>query len=502
MPSTPNDSGDGNFANLLWQAAERWPERVAIVEDDQSRSFADLGRLAASAAHAIAQGGVVPGDVVAILARRGAASAAAFFGSLATGAVTCMVNEAYRPRQVRHVLERTGARILVVSTEFWTELEGQLPEGITRIDPDDLAPSGTFTPVPRAADDPAQLIFTSGSTGQPKAVLSSHANLWAGAQIVPAYLGIEASDRIGSLLPFSFVYGFSQLACGLATGASVVIERATLPNDIVEGLRRGGVTVLAGVPPLWAQLLPVLERAPLEDLRIATCAGGRLAPEMVKRLRTCQPHTNLFLMYGLTEVFRSTYLPPDEVDAHPDSMGRAIPHSEVVVVNDEGRPCAPGEIGELVHAGPTVSLGYWRDPEATAAVFRPHPLRPESGERAVFSGDLVRQDEQGLLYYVGRRDRMIKTLGFRVSPDEVADALLASGLVREAAVTSEPDEARGQRIVAHVVLKDGAAVLGVKQFCGVELPRYMQPARYQVHEMLPRNATGKIDLQALDSMRK
>ncbi len=502
MPSIPNDSGAGNFANLLWQAEERWPSHAAIIEDGQARSFAHLGRLAASAAHAITGAGVGPGDVVAILARRGASSAAAFFGALATGAVPCMVNEAYRPRQIRHVMERTSARVLVVTEEFWTGLQGELPDGILRIDPDGLGMSGPFTPVSRAPGDPAQRIFTSGSTGQPKAVLSSHANLWSGAQVVPEYLGITADDRIGSLLPFSFVYGFSQLACGLTTGATVVIERATLPNDIVEGLRGGRVTVLAGVPPLWAQLLPVLERAPLTDLRIATCAGGRLAPELVKRLRACQPDTKLFLMYGLTEVFRSTYLPPDEVDAHPESMGRAIPGSEVVVVDDHGRPCAPGEVGELVHSGPTVSLGYWRDAEATAAVFRAHPLRPASGERAVYSGDLVRQDEAGLLYYVGRRDRMIKTLGFRVSPDEVADALLASGLVREAAVTSEPDEARGQRIVAHLVLKDGAAVLGVKQFCGVELPRYMQPARYQVHEMLPRNATGKIDLPALDAMRK
>ena len=209
-----------------------------------------------------------------------------------------------------------------------------------------------------------------------------------------------------------------------------------------------------------------------------------------------QPHAALFLMYGLTEVLRSTYLPPEQVDRRPDSMGRPIPGAEVLVLNDDLTPCAPGEVGELVHCGPTVTLGYWNDPEATAHVYRPHPLR-QDGERVVFSGDLVRRDEAGFLYFVGRRDRMIKTLGYRVSPDEIGNVLLASGEIAECVVTGEPDEERGQRIVAFVVLAAGGSLERLTRYCAIELPRYMQPARFEVRDALPRLASGKHDLAAL-----
>ncbi len=499
---TAAGSANSNFATLLWRAAERWPTRPAIIDETGEVTFGDLGRGAAAIAGALRSAGVRQGDTVCILMRRGAAASSAFFGALAVGAIACMVNEAYRPRQIRYVLEHTGARVLIASTEFWELLAVEPPPGVQRIDPVEVGPPATATtPLARHPDDPAQITYTSGSTGLPKGVVTSHAALWAGAEVVSAYLGIGPDDRIASLLPFSFVYGFSQLACSLMTGAPLVIERGTLPLDILEGLRRARVTVVAGVPPLWMQLLDGgLERAPIETLKILTCAGGRLAPELVRRLRACQPRANLFLMYGLTEVFRSTSLPPEEVDAHPDSMGRAVPRSEVMVLREDGTPCDIGEVGELVHRGPTVALGYWRDPEGTARVFRPNPLATPGGrevERVVFSGDLVRQDEAGLLYYVGRRDRMIKTLGFRVSPDEVCDVLLASGLVSEAAVTSEPDRQRGALIVAHVCLRPDATLLKLRRFSGTELPRYMQPARFQVHAALPRNATGKIDLLAL-----
>jgi acyl-CoA synthetase (AMP-forming)/AMP-acid ligase II len=205
-------------------------------------------------------------------------------------------------------------------------------------------------------------------------------------------------------------------------------------------------------------------------------------------------------MYGLTEVFRSTYLPPEEVDAHPDSMGRAIPESTVYVVGENGRVAAPGEVGELVHGGPTVGIGYLGDPDGTARVFKPNPFlgAGEAGPpRVVYSGDLVRRDEEGRLYYVARSDRMIKTLGFRVSPDEIADVILASGQVSEAAVITEPDAQRGERIVACVVMRPEGALEALKRFCNVELPRYMQPARYALVSAIPRNPSGKHDLLTL-----
>jgi acyl-CoA synthetase (AMP-forming)/AMP-acid ligase II len=204
-------------------------------------------------------------------------------------------------------------------------------------------------------------------------------------------------------------------------------------------------------------------------------------------------------MYGLTEAFRSTYLSPDRVDGKPDSIGQAIPGAEILVLNEDLRPCLPGEVGELAHRGPTVALGYWNDPEATSQVFRPNPLNPvgtPDSERVVFSGDLVRRDEDGDIFFVGRRDRMIKTLGYRVSPDEVVEGLYASGQVVEAIVDSEPDEALGARIVAYVVLTDDGQLDRLRAFCSAEMPRYMQPARIELRTSLERTSSGKHDVAA------
>jgi acyl-CoA synthetase (AMP-forming)/AMP-acid ligase II len=428
---------------------------------------------------------------------------AAFFAALAVGAVGINVNELYRPRQVEFVLGHSGATALLVSDDVLESQPRRIDSGARIISVDDIAPSTSpFEVVPREPSDPAQVTYTSGSTGQPKGVLMGHENLWAGVRIVADYLGLTQHDRIASLLPFSFVYGFNQLTTALYTGAALVVDRSTLALEIVANLKREQVTVLAAVPPLWQRLLevPSFRDEQLPHLRIMTNAGGRLAPATVVELRRVQPQAKLFLMYGLTEVFRSTYLPPEEVDAHPDSMGRAIPESAVYVVGDDGQLARPGEVGQLVHGGPTVGIGYLGDAEATARVFRPNAfLQPGETEpaRVVYSGDLVRRDEEGRLYYVARSDRMIKTLGFRVSPDEIADVIQASGQVSEVAVISEPDTQRGDRIVACVVLRTGGSLDALKKFCAVELPRYMQPARYAPVSAIPRNPSGKHDLFAL-----
>ena len=308
------------------------------------------------------------------------------------------------------------------------------------------------------------------STGLPKGVTITHANLWAGMRSVTGYVGVTATDRIASLLPFSFDYGFNQLLCAVGAGATLVIERSPVPQQIVATLRALGVTVLPCVPPLWLQLLNVPDfcAPPLPALRAMTNTGGRLPTEAVRKLRGAHPAARLFLMYGLTEAFRATYLDPDEVDEHPDSIGRSIPG--------------------------------WNDREMTAKVFRPNPLRPEGApdcERVVFSGDLVRLDEEGRLYFVGRSDKMIKTLGFRVSPDEIMDVLYASGEIVEGIVGTEPDAVRGDRIIAYVVLGEGKSLERLESFCRAELPRYMQPARIAVQESIPRTSSGKHDVNAL-----
>jgi amino acid adenylation domain-containing protein len=488
----------GNAAEMLLATAAAAPEQPAVVDGDQITDYGDLAARSLAITSRLRKAGIEPGDRVAVLLQRGSDAAAAFFGVLASGAITVTVNESLRPRQIEYILRHADAAALLTSTDLTGRLP-KSPETTTRVlDVNDISSSGSSEPVPRVGTDVAQIIYTSGSTGLPKGVTTSHANLWAGMSAVVHYLGINGDDRVASLLPFSFDYGLNQLLCCAGTGAALVVERSPIPHRIVETLRSREVTVLPAVPPLWLQLLTVgaFKAQRLPSLRVMTNTGGRLPVPAVRTLRRCQPHADLVLMYGLTEAFRSTYLTPRAVDRKPDSIGQAIPGAEILVLNDKLEPCKPGETGQLVHRGTTVALGYWNDPEATSKVFHPHPLRPSGtpdSERVVFSGDLVYRDEEGDLFFVSREDKLIKTLGYRVSPDEVADVLYASGEVVEALVASEPDELRGARIVAYVVLADDGQLERLKGFCARELPRYMQPSRIEVRSALSRTTSGKHD---------
>lgn len=487
-----------NFASRLWSFSAAPDYRIAIVDRERTAHYGALRAQAATVAATLVAKGVLPGDSVAILLDRGADAAAAFFGVLASGAIAVVVHEALRPRQIEYVLTHAGARVLLSTTDVLRRLPRPLARDSTMlIDVPRLERSvAGVTPVPRGADDPAQLVYTSGSTGNPKGVVLSHGNLQAAARVVAEYLGLRSSDRIASLLPFGFVYGMSQLLCAVQVGATLVVERAPLPQDIAAALQAERVTVIAAVPPQWMSLMRTATfAAGFPALRIMTNAGGHLPATAVQALRRAQPQARLFLMYGLTEALRSTYLAPEEVDRHPGSIGRPIPGARVFVLRDDGTPARTNEVGELVHCGPTVALGYWRDPELTARVFRRGPLT----ERMVFTGDLVRRDAAGLLYYVGRRDRIIKTMGYRVGPDEVADVLSASGQVADVAVVGVPDPQRGQRIVAYVVLAPGGTLARLQEFAAAELPRYMQPSRIEALAELPRLASGKHDVAALAS---
>lgn len=532
MPATITTTGEStlNVAHLLYDAAQRSPDHVAVVDRGVASSYGDLWRLAASFAEALRAAGVEPGDRVAIFLERNADAAAAYFGVLVVGAIAVIVNETARPRQLEYTLSHSGARLLITSAQLLARQPRQLRTAVQIIDAasvglvrdvgaggvdlpagaarDVVAAVRAIEPLARESMDIAQIIYTSGSTGQPKGVMVTHGNLRSAVEAVTSYLGLGADDRTAGLLPFSSVYGMNQLLCSIHRAGTLVLSASPLPQQLIDILRQEEVTVLAGVPPLWMQLLGNAGfTKPIESLRILQNAGGHLPEPAVRQLRLCQPQARLFLQYGMTEVIRSTYLPPEEVDRRPTSMGRAIPGAEVLVLRDDRTPCLPGEIGELVHRGPTVTLGYWNDPEMTARVFQCGPGRDSetaeinrvgpSGERMVFSGDLVRRDEEGFLYFVGRRDRMIKTLGYRVGPDEVSDIIHASGEVAEVVVVSEPDEQRGERIVAYVVLRQGGSLKRLAEYCGTEMPRYMQPARFEVRDALPRTSSGKHDVNAL-----
>jgi acyl-CoA ligase (AMP-forming) (exosortase A-associated) len=329
-------------------------------------------------------------------------------------------------------------------------------------------------------------------------VVLSHRNLLAGAESVAAYLGNTPDDRILSVLPLSFDAGFSQLTTAFHAGASVVLLDYLLPRDVVKAVERHGVTGITGVPPLWIQLAEAAwPDAARGSLRYLANTGGRMPVPVTRRLRTLFPDAKLFLMYGLTEAFRSTYLDPALVDDRPESIGRAIPGAEVMVVAKDGSEAAPGEPGELVHAGPLVAQGYWQDPARTAERFRPAPAWSRLGGIAAWSGDTVRRDADGLLYFVGRDDEMIKTSGNRVSPTEVEEAAYATGAVAEAVALGIADERLGQAILlvaspspgrdteeAEAVLRGGLAAA---------LPAFMLPRRIVWLDRLPRNPNGKLD---------
>ncbi|MEH3101880.1 acyl-CoA ligase (AMP-forming), exosortase A system-associated [Sphingomonas adhaesiva] len=408
------------------------------------------------------------------------------------GLVHVPVNPVLKRAQVAHILADSGASLLLTQGARAATLEdGDVPAGC-----EVAVEAGAGDSLPRSHADPtalAAILYTSGSTGRPKGVMLSHANLWLGAVSVAHYLAIAPDDRVLGVLPLGFDYGQNQLFSTWYAGAGVAPLDYLTPRDVIKAVERVDATTLAGVPPLWTQLLEAEWPAKAAArLRRLTNSGGALTPAMVRALRTRFPQARLFAMYGLTEAFRSTYLPPELVDAHPESIGRAIPFAEVLVVRPDGMQAAAGEPGELVHAGPLVAQGYWRDAARTALRFRTAPPFSRHGGTAVWSGDTVIADDAGLLRFVGRDDEMIKSAGHRISPQEVEEAATAGAEAREAVALGVPDARLGQAIVL-VVRGDAADEPALRERLKRELPAYMQPVRIEWRAELPRNANGKLD---------
>jgi acyl-CoA ligase (AMP-forming) (exosortase A-associated) len=511
--------------HVLRASASRFFDKEALVDKEMRLSYESVAKQVAGLAEGLRQAGVRRGDRVGLYLETSALQSLSIFGVSQAGGVFVPINGLLFPDQVAHIANDCQMRGLITSREKLTSLASVLDKvpslefvvvsgGGENDDVChtvfDLAELFTLTAHQDWRDwgigkDLAAILYTSGSTGKPKGVMLSHEQVMAGSSIVSDYLGITSSDRIIGVLPLSFDAGLNQLMTAIQQGAAYVPMTFTFAREIVKTLEREQITGMAGVPTLWslmAQPSSTLQKHQLPHLRYITNTGGRMPQTILKSLRAALPNARVFLMYGLTEAFRSTYLPPEELDRRPDSMGKAIPNTEILVVNEHGQPARPGEVGELVHRGPTVSMGYWGQPELTARVLRPHPFIPTElgdSERVCYSGDLVKMDEDGFLYFVGRRDNMIKSSGFRISPTEVEEVLFQSGMLREAAVIGIPDGTLGHVIKAYVSPRDGESVNpeALVSFCAERMPRYMVPKFVEVMDSLPKTPSGKVNYPAL-----
>ncbi|MBB2962474.1 AMP-binding protein [Methylobacterium sp. R2-1] len=484
-------------------------DHPAVVEEAETLTYGAFRTRVAALAERLRGLGLAPGDRVAILLPKSLRECVAIFAVSAAGGVFVPIHPSLRPRQVHHIVADSGARALLTDPAHAAGLEGALDDlsGL-RVLIEEIAEDGAaLLPGEPAPAGLAAILYTSGSTGLPKGVMLSHANLIAGTRIVRTYLGIGPGDRILSVLPFSFDYGLNQLLTSVEQGAQIVLLTPRLGDDVVRALEVHRITLLAGVPTLWTLLTraaPHLAKADLSALRAITNSGGSLALPTIARLRARLPHTAVVLMYGLTEAFRSTYLPPDEIDRRPDSIGRAIPETEIFALTPDGRRARPGVPGILHHRGPTVSMGYWKRPEDTARVLVPDPFpRPGTEPGLVCrSGDLVVEDADGFFRFIGREDTMIKTQGFRVSPTEVEAALMETGAFRAAAVIGLPDPSLGQRIHAVTVPAEGApGTASVLQALRTALAPHLVPRTIEAVAALPTTPNGKVDYKRLTAER-
>jgi acyl-CoA ligase (AMP-forming) (exosortase A-associated) len=503
-------------------SAEKNPDATALVAGAATMTYSALEQQVATLAGALVGLGLPRGGRVAVFLDKRFEMVVSCFAAARAGGAFVPVNPVLKAPQVAYILADCDVRILVTSASRLAGLAEALSQcdalaHVVLVDEPGAARPAKFA-LHRWADmvgtaqrgghrvidtDIVSILYTSGSTGRPKGVVLSHRNMLSGAKSVASYLDNRSDDNIAAL-PLSFDAGFSQLTTAFHVGARATLLNYLLPRDVIDTIARGRVTGLTAVPPLYVQLAQIDWPASIgEHLRYFANTGGRMPRITLDALRRKVPKARPFLMYGLTEAFRSTFLPPEEVDRRPDSIGKAIPNAEILVLREDGSRCGPDEPGELVHRGALVGMGYWNDPEKTAERYKPLPGR-ESGfvipEIAVFSGDTVRMDAEGFLYFIGRRDEMIKTSGYRLSPNEVEEIVFSTGMVGECAAFGVPHVALGQAIVLVATGRDGADLDAGLLLARLreQMPAYMVPAKVDVRPApLPRNANGKIDRKSL-----
>jgi acyl-CoA ligase (AMP-forming) (exosortase A-associated) len=496
-------------SELLFQHRGDRALHTAIIDGQRRITYAELIQQTEYFAAKLQAGGVRHGDHIAVYLQRSIESVIALFAVWSLGAVVVIINDVLKNRQVNYIIDHSEASFLITDNRVRTSLtEITLnADRIFTVDSEKL-PDQQFNPSRVIGADLALLIYTSGSTGMPKGIMLSHSNLISGTHIISDYLHLTQDEILISLLPFSFDYGLNQLLTALFIGGTLVIQRSVLPADICNTLQRELVTGMGAVPMIWQQLAGVRSpfvKSQFPHLRYITNTGGRMPENITKLFRHIHPRLQIYLMFGLTEAFRSTYLPPDQVDVRPNSIGKAIPNVELLVLNERGEVCKPGEEGELIHRGANIAMGYWRDPDNTAQRFRPAPFQQGKGgqpEIAVYSGDYVKTDEEGYLYFIGRKDQMIKSHGMRVSPEEIEDCIFTSNMVKHVVAFAVPfDEVKNTIIIAIVPADSGSfSEKELSLYSKIHMPEYLRPDIVWQLENFPLTSSGKPDRVKLREM--
>lgn len=511
-----------NLSDFVTSPEKQSLQKTAIIFKKEEMTYAVLCDEVKAFGRGLVTSGLSKNDRVACYLPKQFETVVSIFGPAYAGGVFVPVNPGLKHRQVAYILKDCNVRFLVTSADRLTALQDELSDCpdlqyiiLTGKRPDALLDIGKkiifyddFLALGKACDKPVHkvvdadmvaILYTSGSTGMPKGVILSHRNMIAGAESVASYLENTSLDKILSVLPLSFDAGLSQLTTAFSKGATVILMNFLLARDVIRQAVKHQVTGITCVPPLWIQLVDLdWPEEAVNSIRYIATTGGRMPVPVTRKFQKILPKTDIYLMYGLTEAFRSTYLPPSEVNRIPDSMGKAIPNAEVMVVREDGTVCDVDEVGELVHRGALVGLGYWNDKERTDERYRPAPGQVAglpNPEIAVWSGDSVKRDKDGYLYFVGRRDEMIKTSGFRTSPSELEETIYASGLVDEISAIGVDHETLGQAIwiIATAKGDENLDVEAIMAYCRAEMPSYMVPHKLIEWDSLPKNPNGKID---------
>lgn len=509
-------------------SSEQFPKKAALICNDQICTYQELDHQSSLLAGQLGQLGVNPGDRVAVFADNSIECVVSIYGILKAGGVFIVLNGSLKSSKLSFILDNSDAEVLICHASkscVIAEAIQKLPRNIKIIC---VQPDCCRTPeikdtlitwesiftnhdkhepyVTKEIEkhDLASLIYTSGSTGSPKGVMCSHHNMISAAGSIIEYLENTPDDIILNVLPLSFDYGLYQVLMSVYFGGTVVLENSFVYlHQILQRIEQHEVTGLPIVPTIVAMLLKMqnLKQYDFSSLRYLTNTGAAFPVNHIRQLREMLPDIQIFSMFGLTECKRVCYLPPKQIDIRPDSVGKAMPRCTTTVLGPDDRPVEPGQVGELVIEGPNVMQGYWKDEELTAKTFRSDGS-PE--QRRLYSGDYFKQDAEGYLYFLGRKDDMIKTRGERVSPREVENTLQEIDGIVEAAVIGVPDELLGQVIKGFVVLRDGCE-LSVKKIlfeCTKLMENFMVPKYIEIMEDLPKSHHGKIDKKELKKREK